>query len=169
MNTRSSTKRNFILQQGFQELLPGNGCSLQYSGLQFQPRLILVWLMTAIVLQSPPVFVALSAVLWWSALLPRWNPFDLVYNQTIGRRAGAFRLGPAPAPRRTAQAIAGGLALGCATLLETGRTTAAYSFEALFVAAVLSLTVGGFCFGSFLYHLFAGNRQFARRTLPWAP
>jgi Domain of unknown function (DUF4395) len=168
MTTQNSKKRNFVLQQGFQEMLSGDGCSLQYAALQFQPRVILVWLMAATMLQSPLAFVSLSAVLWWSALLPRLNPFDAVYNMALGRRAGAFRISRAPAPRRTAQAIAGGLALVSATLIYAGLTMAAYGVEALFVAAVLALTIGGFCLGSFAHHLFAGDGQFARKTLPWA-
>jgi hypothetical protein len=40
--------------------------------------------------------------------------------------------------------------------------------EAVFLAAALALALGGFCLGSFVYHLFRGNRRFALQTLPWA-
>jgi len=37
--------------------------------------------------------------------------------------------------------------------------------EGIFLAAVLALTLGGFCLGSFLYHLLRGRGAFARQTL----
>jgi hypothetical protein len=164
---RAGVKRNFILQQGFGEPSPAI-CSRQYSALNFQPRIVLVWILAGILFQSTPLFAALCAVLWWSALFARLNPFDAVYNRTFGRRASAVQLTPAPAPRRTAQAMAGGFALVCALLVHFGLFTAAYVVQAIFLAAVMALTLGGFCLGSFMYHLLRGKGAFARRTLPWA-
>jgi hypothetical protein len=164
---RNAAKRNFILQQGFENPAPAS-CSLQYSGLQFQPRIVLIWVIAGILFQSPLVFSALSAVLWWSALFPKRNPFDALYSRTVGKRPRAFRASPAPPPRRTAQAIAGAFALTCALLTYFGSTLAAYVVEAIFLAAVLALTLGGFCLGSFVYHLFRGHGQFACQTLPWS-
>jgi Domain of unknown function (DUF4395) len=164
---QQETKRNFILQQGFAEPDAG-GCSRLYSGLQFQPRVILVWVLAGIVLQSLWLFAALGVVLWWNALLPKRNLFDAAYNATAGRRAGAVRLNPAPAPRRTAQAMAGAFALGCALLLHYGLMAAAYAVEGIFVAAILALLLGAFCMGSLVHHLLTGRAGFARRTLPWA-
>jgi hypothetical protein len=166
VGTSTSTQRNFILQQGFEEVSPV-GCSLQYSALHFQPRIVLAWLIVAIIFKSTIAFLALAAVLWFSALLPELNPFDAVYNRTIGRRRG-FLLGPAPPPRRTAQTIAGALALAAALFIHYGFSIAAYIVEAIFLAAVLALTFGGFCLGSYLYHLVRGRTEFARNTLPWA-
>jgi hypothetical protein len=102
-------KRNFILQQGFEEPAPAI-CPRQYSALHFQPRIVFPWLAAGIFLQSPAVFYALCAVLSWSALLPKLNPFDAVHNWIFGHRAAAFHLTAAPAPRRTAQAMAGAFA-----------------------------------------------------------
>jgi hypothetical protein len=164
---REEVKRNFILQQGFEEPAPAI-CPPQYSALHFQPRSALLWLLSGILFQSPPLFYALCAVLWWSALLPKLNPFDAVYNWTLGKRAGAFHLNHAPAPRRTAQAMAGALALACALLIHFGLFAAAYVVEGIFLAAVLALTVGGLCLGSFVHHLLGGRGAFARQTLPWA-
>ena len=93
----AGTKRNFILQQGLQEPSPDISPA-QYSALQFQPRVVGVVILVGVVLQSAAVFLALSALLWWSALLHRWNPFDAVYNSTLGARPGAVSLKPAPAP-----------------------------------------------------------------------
>jgi hypothetical protein len=164
---RNEVKRNFILQQGFEEPAPAT-CPLQYSSLLFQPRIVLIWLVAGIVFQSPAIFAALGAVLWWSALFPKLSPFDALYNQTIGRRPGASRLGPAPAPRRVAQTMAGAFALITALLIHAGFSLAAYVIEAIFLAAALALTLGGFCLGSFVYHLLCGRAKFARETLPWA-
>ena len=110
-------RRNFILQQGFEEPAPAV-CTRQYSALHFQPRAVLVWIVAGILSQSPSVFYLLCAVLWWSALLPKLNPFDALFNVSI---RGAFYLTPAPAPRRTAQAMAGMFALVCGLLLHFGR------------------------------------------------
>lgn len=165
MEAGTMTKRNFILQQGFREVSSA-GCSLQYSALQFQPRIVLIWIVAGIVLKSPLAFAALAAILWFSALLPHLNPFDAIYNWTLGRHG--FRLGPAPAPRRTAQVMAGAFALASAVLTYFELTIAAYIVEAVFLAAVLALTLGGFCLGSFVYHLLRGDSAFARNTLPWA-
>ena len=164
---QDSTRRNFILQQGFADPA-AQSCSLQYSALQFQPRIVFIWVIAGTVLQSPAVFAALAVVLWWSALFPRLNLFEALYNATLGRRPGAFRASPAPAPRRTAQTIAGAFALASALLIDFGYSTAAYVIEAFFLAAVLALILGGFCLGSFVYHLFRGQWKFARQTLPWA-
>jgi hypothetical protein len=160
-------ERNFIRQQGFEEPTP-EVVARQYSALQFQGWIVLVWVVAGILFQTPPLFYALVTVLWWSALLPELNPFDAVYNATFGRRAGAFHLTPAPAPRRTAQAMAGAFALTCGLLIHFGFSTPAYVVEGFFLAAVLALTLGGLCVGSFVYHLLGGRPAFARQTLPWA-
>lgn len=162
------SKHNFILQQGLDAPSPET-CPLQYSSLLFQPRVIAVVLAVGIVLQSPGYFLVLAAVLWWSAALPRLNPFDALYNRTLGNRAGAARLGPAPPPRRFAQTLAGALSLGIAAGLDQGWTAAAYGLEAFLAAAVVALAFGRFCFGSFVFHHLRGRAAFARRTLPWGP
>jgi hypothetical protein len=160
-------KRNFIVQQGFDEPAPAV-CPRQYSALHFQPRTVFLWIVTGIVSQSPLVFYLLCAVLWWSALLPNFNPFDALYNLIFGsNRFAAFPLTPAPAPRRTAQAMAGVFALACGLFLHFGLFTAAYVVEGVFVAAVLALILGGFCLGSFVFHLLSGKAAFACHTLPW--
>jgi len=163
----SGLKRNFIRQQGFEDPALAVGAR-QYSALQFQGRIVLLWVVAGILFQNPPLFYVLGTVLWWSALVPKLNPFDAVYNATFGRRADTFRLTSAPAPRRTAQAIAGAFAWTCGLLIHFDFFTAAYVVEGFFLGAVLALTLGGFCVGSFVYHLLRGRAAFARRTLPWA-
>ena len=163
---RERTKRNFIVQQGFEE--PAQTvCDRQYSALLFQGRIVFVWVVGGILFQSSPLFYALCAVLWWSALLPALNPFDALRNSIFGSRVGTFHLTSAPAPRRMAQAMAGAFALACGLLIHFGFSTAAYVVEGMFLAAALALTLGGLCVGSFVYHLLRGRGAFARRTLPW--
>lgn len=162
---RDEVKRNFILQQGFEDPAPGV-CPLQYSALVFQPKIVLVWVLAGILFQSQAVFAALCALLWWCALFPKLNPFSALYNRTIG--TGAFRLAPAPAPRRGAETEAGATALTIALLIHAGFVLAAYVVEAIFLTAALALAIGGFCLGSFVYHVLRGHARFALQTLPWA-
>lgn len=162
----SASERNFILQQGFDE--PSSQARhLQYSALLFQPRLVGLTGLIGVLFQSPAIFLALTMALLWSALLPKWNPFDAIYNLVVGSRPGALRLKPAPGPRRFAQGLAGLFALVIAVSLIMGWRVLAHVVEALFIIAVSALVFGGFCLGSFIYHLLVGRGEFARRTLPW--
>ena len=61
------SKVDFIRQQGFTTESCQNGL---YSALMFQPRVIAGVVISSVVLQSPWLFLALSTVLWWSALVP---------------------------------------------------------------------------------------------------
>jgi hypothetical protein len=161
-------KQNFIRQQGFEDP-QSEGCTLQFSALLFQPRLVGLWAFLGVVFQSPVVFLALGATLWWSALAPAWNPFEQIYNATFGSRPGALRLGQDPSPRRFAQGMAATFSLGIGTLLWLQQRLAAYALEAVFLLAIGALVFGGFCLGSFVFHLINGRRAFAKRTLPWGP
>jgi hypothetical protein len=163
----SDVKRNFILQQGLPEP-PAASCPLQYSSLHFQPRLIGLIVLVAVILQEPRIFLALGGVLWWCALAPRLNPFDALYNATLARRPGGIALAPAPAPRRFSQGMAGSFALAIGFSLFQGWKTTAIVLEVFLVVAVGALVLGGFCLGSTIFHLLRGHANFARRTLPWA-
>jgi hypothetical protein len=121
----------------------------------------------AVLLQSPAIFLMLSGVLWWSALFPRWNPFDALYNHTLGAWPEAFRLSVAPAPRRFSQGMSGSFALMIGGSLLNGWNLAAYILEAVLLAALVALVFGRFCLGSFIFHLVRGQGEFARNTLPW--
>jgi hypothetical protein len=159
-------RMNFILQQGFAEPTAAS-CPLQYRALLFQPRVIGVWLVVATILQAPVPWWALAVVLWWSALLPRFSPFDALYNLTLARRSGA-RLTSAPPPRRFAQFLAGSFAVAIALSLTAGLLLTAQILEGVFIAAVAALAFGAFCLGSFMFHVMSGQSKFARRTLPWS-
>jgi hypothetical protein len=164
---RDGAKRNFILQMGFEDPAPAVH-PLQYSALVFQPKVVLIAIVAGILFQSPYVFAGLTALLWWSALFPKLNPFRALYNRTMGSRPGAFRLGQSPAPRRAAETESGTFALTIALLIHAGFSHAAYVLEAIFLIAALAVMVGSFCTGTFVYHLLRGNWRFALRTLPWA-
>ena len=164
---QSGADRNFILQQGL-DAPAGQECHKLSSALLFQPRIVGPLVLLGIILQSPQLFLALGAVLWWSALFPRLNPFDALYNATFGSRPGAVRLEPAMAPRRFSQGMAGtfGLAIGVALLAQA--QTLAYVLQGFFLVAATAIGLGKFCLGSFIFHLIRGRAAFAVRTLPWA-
>jgi hypothetical protein len=164
---RSDAKRNFILQQGLGEPA-SDKVDAQFSALQFQPRVVALVVFLGVILQSSILFLALSALLWWSALQPAKNPFDDLYNRSFGVQPGTVRLEPAPAPRRFAQGMAGSFALIIGALLLLDWRPAAYFFEALFLVAIIALLFGRFCLGSYIFHVVHGRASFARSTLPWA-
>ena len=161
-----NAKRNFILQQGLCEPAAGT-CPLLYSALRFQPWVVGSWVLVAAILQGPYLFFALAALLWWSALVPHLNPFDAIYNWTLARSSG-ITLVSAPAPRRFAQFLAGSFAIAIGLSLVLGWRMAALFLEGFFIVAIAALLFGGFCFGSFVFHLLCGRADFAKRTLPWA-
>lgn len=163
----SAVKRNFILQQGLAEP-PAASCSREYSALLFQPRLVGLVVLAGIVLQEPRIFLALGTLLWWCALVPSLNPFDALYNRTLARRPGSFTLPPAPGPRRFSQGMAGTFMLAIGISLLLGWKVTAIVLEAFLVLAVGVLALGGFCVGSFIFHLIRGRAALAVRTLPWA-
>src|SRR5262245_33819662 len=84
---RNAAKRNFILQLGFEDPAPAV-VPLQYSALVFQPKVVLITVVAGILFQSPSVFASLGALLWWSALFPKLNPLNALYNRTIGSQSG---------------------------------------------------------------------------------
>jgi hypothetical protein len=161
-----TAKHNFILQQGLSDA-PRETCSAQFTALHFQPRMVASLVLLGVILQSPALFLMLSALLWWSAILPKWNPFDMIHNRIFGVRAGTVLLGPAPAPRRFAQGMAGTFSLVIGTLLLLKWRSAAFFFQALFLSAIAALVLGRFCLGSFIYHVLHGRASFAMHTLPW--
>jgi hypothetical protein len=160
--------RNFTLQQGL-DLARTCYRPEVAAALRFQPWIVGVWAAAGALLHSASVLAALAAVLAWSALVPRWNPFDLVHNALLAARAGRPRLEPAPAPRRFSAFLASLFAAGSAVCLSQGAPTAALVLEAILLLAVVLIVSVRFCLGSFVYHTIRGRLRFAIRTLPWGP
>jgi hypothetical protein len=162
-----TAKVNFVRQQGLRDASP-EACVYQYPALMWQPRGIGSLVLVGLVFQAWPYFLALSALLWWNVALPRLNPFDALYNRLVAKPKGLPKLGPAPSPRRFAQAMAGTFMLAIGLSLLWSWSTLAWALEALLLAALAGLIFGRFCLGSYLFLLFTGQGKFATRTLPWA-
>jgi Domain of unknown function (DUF4395) len=167
ISSMSDLRVNFVRQQGF-ETATAPTCDFQYPALMFQPRIIGVIVLAGVILQSPPLFLTLSAVLWWSALVPQLNPFDALYNALVATRRRRPPLTAAPRPRRFAQALAATFALLIGVSLLAGWHTTAWILEAVFTVAVGALVFGAFCLGSYAFHVLVGHAKFANRTLPWS-
>ena len=158
---------NFVRQQGLRDASPETSV-YQFPALMWQPRAIGSMVLVGLVVQAWPYFLGLSALLWWNVALPQLNPFDALYNHFVGKPKHLPRLGPAPSPRRFAQAMAGTFMLAIGLSLFSGWRTLAWALEALLLAALGALIFGRFCLGSYLFLLFTGQGKFANRTLPWA-
>jgi uncharacterized protein DUF4395 len=144
------SKTDFMRQQGFTT----EGChDGLYSALMFQPRVIAGVVISGVVLQSPWLFLALSTVLWWSALVPRHNPFDAFFNYVMADPMRLAAMPAAPPPRRFSQAVAGTFAMSISMALFTGASHAAWPIEGVFVAGSMSVAVRRFCLPAYVYHL----------------
>jgi hypothetical protein len=140
----------FIRQQGV--TTPSVDDEL-YSALMLQPRVIGAIVALGIAVQGPLLFLALSAALLWSALVPTRNPFDAIYNHAVARPRKLPPLGAAPAPRRFAMGMAGMVALTIGIALLAGAAITAWVFEGLFAVAVMQVVLGDVCGAANLYHL----------------
>ena len=157
---------NFVLQQGFRNASAAE-CETRYPALMWQPRVIGVVVLVGLITQQWILFLSLAAVLWWNVALPRWNPFDALYDRFVTPRP-ALLPAPAPGPRRFAQGIAAGFFSAIAVSLLFSWSVAAYVLEGILVVTLAALIFGRFCLGSYIYHLLKRDRPFANRTLPWA-
>jgi len=162
----SEAEINFIKQQGFINPTAGT-CDFQYPALMFQPRVIGVVVLAGVLFQAAPLFLMLSAVLWWNALMPGLNPFDKLYNWLVAAPTRRPALTPAPGPRRFAQGMAATFMLLIGVSLLAGWDVLAWILEAFLLVALGALIFGAFCLGSCVFHLLTGNGEFAKRTLPW--
>jgi Domain of unknown function (DUF4395) len=142
----------FICQQGF--AVPNANPHL-YSALMLQPRIIGGVVVLGVFLQSPTLFLALSAVLAWGTLIPAQNLFDATYNYVVAYPRGYPYppLGVAPAPRRFAQAMAATFSLVIGLALLSEATTTAWILEGLFAGANASVVFGRFCVPANLCHV----------------
>lgn len=123
------------------------------SALLFQPRVLTALLLAAMLTGAPLPFHLLSALLAWSALLPRWSPFDLAYHALVATRGGP-RLGPAAAPRRFAQGLASTWIGTIGATLEAHPTLAS-GLEVGLAVVLAALVLRKLCAGTRLYHAIA--------------
>ena len=144
------SRGRFIRMQGF--TTPHVDDEL-YSALMLQPRIIGVIVAVGVVSQSPWLFLALSMVLLWSALVPTRNPFDAIYNHAIAGPRTLPPMATAPAPRRFAMGMAGTVALTIGIAFLSGAAITAWVFEGLFAVAVLQVVFGDVCGAANLFHL----------------
>jgi len=158
---------NFVRQQGLKEA-NAQSCDLAYPALMWQPRAIFVLAVLGLLLESGWYFVALGAILWWNAIVPGLNPFDAIYNRLVLKRKGLSPVGPARAPRRFSQGMAGTIMLVIGLALLRGNFGLAWAMQGILFLALALLVFGRFCLGSYLFHLFTGQRGYANRTLPWS-
>jgi hypothetical protein len=163
----TTAELNFVRQQGFTGAA-SEACGYHYPALMWQPRAIGGLVLVGLVIQAWPYFLALSALLWWNVALPRFNPFDALYNHFVAKPKSLPRLGPAPSPRRFAQGMAGTFMLAIGLMLFYHWYTIAWAIEIALLAALGALIFGRFCLGSYLFLLLTGQARFANRTLPWA-
>jgi hypothetical protein len=124
-----------------------------YAALMLQPRVVGAVVASGIVVQSPLLFLFLSAALLWSAIVPSRNPFDVVYNHVVARPRQLAPLGVAPAPRRFAMGMAGTVALTIGGALLGGASITAWVFEGLFAVAVIQVVFGDICGAANVYHM----------------
>jgi len=148
----------FIRQQGVTTPNPDRHL---YEALMFQPRIIAGVVLAGILLQRPWVFLMLSAVLWWGALVPSRNLFDAVYNLLVALPRGLPRIEVALPPRRFAQGMAGTFTLVIGAALIVQAIFAAWILEALLAAGVGLTVFGDFCGPAHLYTTL-------RRAIHWA-
>jgi len=145
---RRQSEVEFVRQMGFD--LADQDHQL-YVALMFQPRTIALLIALGIALQSPWLFLGLSAVLSWATVFPSLSPFDAAYNRLIGVPRGLPPIPHALPPRRFAQAMAGSVALIIGTALIAGASLIAWVFEGLFAIAVTSVVLGRICSPAILY------------------
>ena len=146
------TRQQFIRELGFDEGQDG-----LYRALMFQPRVVGTLLGVGILLQQPWLFLALCAMLWWGALFPASNPFDVLYNVAVAHPFGGPPLRIVPAPKRFAASLAGTFALAIALALGAGLTHAAWVLEGALGVAVLEVVILRSCRGANIYHRLFGT------------
>ena len=156
------SKLEFICEQGFPA---GAADDRLYSALMLQPRIVGGVVALGILLQRPEIFLTLSAMLWWSTLVPTRSIFDAIYNYAVASPRNLPTLGVAPAPRRFAQGMAGSVALAIGSALLVGATVTAWFLEGVLAVAVVKAVFGNSCFGAYVYHVL--RRQFSgARSVP---
>src|SRR3954453_12459461 len=115
--------------------------------LRFSTGACLALVVTALLLQSPAMLFALSAIGLVAGFAAR-HPFDLAWNHAARHVVGGPALPPNPARRRHAFKVAGVWLALVGVLFVAGATTAGLVVGALLVAGCSAVTAANFCIPS---------------------
>src|SRR4051794_1323852 len=115
--------------------------------LRFSTGLCLALVVTALVLQSPLMVFAVSAIGLVASFAPR-HPFDLVWNHALRRVVGGPALPPNPMRRRHAFKVATVWLVLVGVLFAAGATPAALVAGGMLVVACSAVTVANLCIPS---------------------
>jgi hypothetical protein len=115
--------------------------------LRFSTGLCLSLVVVALVLESPAMVFALSAIGVVAGFSAR-HPFDHLWNQGVRRLVGGPPLPVNPARRRHAFKVATAWLLVVGTLLAAGATTAGLILGGMLVAACALVTATNLCLPS---------------------
>lgn len=126
-------------------------------GLRFPTGLCLPLVVTALVLESPAMLVALAGVGLVAGFTSR-HPFDLLWNHGVRHVLRAPALPPNPVRRRHAFKIGTAWLLVVAALFAADLSAAAVALGVLLVAACTLVTATNFCVPSFLLSLLERRR-----------
>jgi hypothetical protein len=116
-------------------------------GLRFATGLCLALVGVALVLESPAVIFALSAIGLVAGFSAR-HPFDHLWNRVVRRVVRGAPLPPNPPRRRHAFKLATAWLLSVGVLFAAGATTAALILGGLLLAACTVVTATNLCLPS---------------------
>ncbi|MHB8693213.1 MAG: DUF4395 family protein [Solirubrobacteraceae bacterium] len=116
-------------------------------GLRFSTGVCLSLVAVALVLQSPVMLFALSAI-GVVASFSATHPFDHLWNHGVRHLVRGPALPPNPPRRRDAFKVATAWLAIVATLLAAGATTVALALGGLLVAACATVTATNLCLPS---------------------
>ena len=116
-------------------------------GLRFSTGLCLTLVVTALVLASPAMVFALSAIGAIAGFTAR-HPFDHVWNHGVRHVVGGPELPANPPRRRDAFKVGTAWLLVVGALLAAGATTVALVLGGLLVAACATVTATNLCLPS---------------------
>jgi hypothetical protein len=165
--TQQSSKYKFMQQQGFPQEKE-EATNSHFNALLFQPIIVGTAILIAIITQSSTIYFVVSFLLWINTIFPKANPFERLYDFTIGKFRGQQKLDPAPPPRRFMQGMAASLTLISGLTILANLTLVSYIAQAFIAVAFSLLLFGKFCMGAYIFHILKGNAKFANQTCPWS-
>lgn len=131
--------------QGYR--ISGAECRRLAIGVRFSSGVCLILVTIALVLRSPALVFALSAIGAVAGFSAR-HPFDHLWNHAVRHLVGGPLLPPNPARRRHAFKLATAWLLAVGALLAAGATTVALVLGGLLVVTCATVTATHFCMPS---------------------